>query len=296
MEILQKRIQAASIDSATVQRYLHTLQAYEEWLTSTVLPMSNHSLGLWLTYMAAAKQLAPSTLQQYHSHISTLGQIGIIPQLKAPGLQRFITGMTAITDHQILVRLLLPSTVLKIFLLKPRSLIVDAILFQVAVGLRGGQMLLITPSHMLNNASHMIVPPYKRCKVTTMLPLLHVNPTIITRFLSHATDDHAPIIPWIKSTYARKFAKLLKDINIRDTSHAARHTFASIQFVLTADVDLIGGYLIHQDPSKTTKTYIHSFPPAEIQIIYKHPDLFVPLSTIKIVSSSLTAHQQLLGY
>ena len=296
MEILQKRIQAASIDSATVKRYLHTLYAFEEWLSTEALELSSHSLGLWLTYQAATKQLAPSTLQQYNSHISTLGQIGIIPQLKTPGLQRFINGLTVITAHEILIRLILPSTVVRLSFMLPRSLIIDAILFQVAVGLRGGQMLLITPRHILPHASHMIAPPYKRCKVSTMLPLQHVNPQILQRFLSHATDDYAPIIPWSKRIYANKFATVLENINIRDTSHAARHTFASIQFLLTSDIDLVGGYLIHQDPSKTTKTYIHSFPPEEIQIIYKHPELFIPLTALKIVSSTLTAHQHLLGY
>ena len=96
------------------------------------------------------------------------------------------------------------------------------------------------------------------------------------------------------ATYAKAFAAALKKLHINDSTHAARHAFATIQSILQVAIPIIGKYMLHAKPEYTTPAYIHPLSAAEVQIIMKHPELFIPISPhTKLVSSPLTAHSLL---
>ena len=135
-------------------------------------------------------------------------------------------------------------------------------------------MILLNPS-MLQHGMH-VVPPFKKQKHTTLLPLSHVNPAIIARFLAFATGPFTPILRMTKAQYRSAFKQTLIEIGASNTTHSARHIFASIQFFLTHQLTTVQRHLIHQVP-KTTLTYIHELPESERSVILANPLLFMPI-------------------
>ena len=153
-------------------------------------------------------------------------------------------------------------------------------------------MVKITPMHLLGTVH--LIPPYKKCKTTTTLPLSHIPPKILHNFRRHATDDFSPILTYTAATYKLKFATALKGLGAAMSSHSARHYFATLHNFLKVPLDLIGQHLIHKKPSQTTASYIHALPPTEAKIVLDNPELFLPLQPDQFVSS-VTAHLKLLA-
>ena len=293
LNLLQLRIQVASVTEQTWQRYKRTLDMFLQWTEQFHYDSPDATAALhWCTYLATTKKLLPSTLNQKLSHLQFVTDLGILPEIRTPLTVKFIHGLTNVVAHTTTVPFLPPSLLLKIFNLPLTTMIQDAILFQSFTGLRGGQMVKITPAHLLNDQHH-LVPPYKKCKTTTMLSLRHVHPKILHNFKRHATDDFCPILPYTAATYKAKFATTMKGLGSAMSSHSARHFFATIHNFLQVPLDCIGGNLIHKRPSQTTGTYIHALSPLEAKIVLHNPKLFIPLQSNQLVSS-VTAHLKLL--
>ena len=288
LDTTQLRIQAASVTPATYSKYTTTLQQYLKWTEDHHYDTTPESVLHWWTYLALHKQLLPTTLNQKLSHLQFFSSMGLLPLLRTDQHTMFIKGLTNIVHHQIPERIIPPTILWSMFNASKRSLILDAILYQAFTGLRLGQMLLITPNHILLN-SRQILPPFKKCRITNCLPLHHVHPLIISRFLSHATHQDAPIISMSADQYAAAFASILKAYKVPTSTHAARHSFATIQSILKVPIEIIAQYLLHVSPL-TTKGYLHPLSPSEVQAIMQHPELFITIQPIhQIVSSTLTA-------
>ena len=138
----------ASVNETTWQRYLKTLTQFLQWTELFQYDNPDDVAALhWCTYLASTKQLLPSTLNQKLSHLQFFSEMGIITPIRTVTIDRFITGLKNVVNHTISVQMLQPSLILKIFNLSETTPIQDAILFQAFTGLRGGQMVKITPSH-----------------------------------------------------------------------------------------------------------------------------------------------------
>ena len=284
----------ASVTEATWQKYHRTLTLFLQWTEQFKYDSPDDVAALhWCTYLASTKQLLPTTLSQKLSHLQFFTDLGVLPQIRTPLTVKFIQGLTNVVKHTVNVKFLLPSMILRIFNLPTSTIIQDAILMQAFTGLRGGQMVLITPSHLLNGQHH-LVPPYKRNNNTTVLSLRHVHPKILNNFLRHATTDYAPILPYTSMQYKDKFASAMKALGTVMSSHSARHFFATLHNFLKSPLQLIGDNLIHKNAPHTTPTYIHALSTTEAKLILNNRHLFITLQPDKFVSS-VTAHLQLLG-
>ena len=293
LETLQLRIQASAIDAKTWEKYRLTLSKFTTWATVHHYELNSEAALHWCTYLATVDKLLPTTIDQYLSHLQFFAKMGLLPPMRQPKHRLFIKGLTKVVNHTIPLRLLLPSTIVRLFHATPRTLILDAMLFQWAVGLRGGHLLHITPEHILQN-SFLHVPPYKHCTSSNLLPMAQVPKVILSRFLSYAKDPQIPIVPWNKPMYHNTFKRAMASLGLHQTSHSLRHAFATIQQLLNSPIQLIGAYMIHANPTKTTPTYLHSLPPCEVQCIINHPDLFIPLQPAKLDSASFSTQQCLL--
>jgi len=231
----------------------------------------------WCIHLATEKSLSPDTINQYLGHLQSFTELQLLPQIRTAASKRLIKGLRRLYTKASTLQFLFPSTVLLLFLIIRPTLMQAAILFQAFTGLRGGQMVKITPLHILN-ATHHIVPPYKKCKVTTMLPLDHVHPAIVLNFLAYQRSSTTPILAMTANQYKKKFKSTLAEFGYDNTSHDARRFFATYNNFLKVPIPLIGMHLIHQNALRTTPTYIYSLEAAESLVILKHPELFKPLT------------------
>ena len=282
-------MQAASVNELTWHRYYKTLNQFLLWSSLFHYDPPDHTAALhWITYQAATKNLMPSTLNQYLSHLQFFHDLGVLPNIRTSQTLKFITGLSHVVKHNFIARFLPPSLIYRIFQLDSTDIILDTIMFQAFNGLRGGHVVQILPSHIVN-LTYFLVPPYKKCTTTTVLSLQHIPKKIIQNFLRHATDDSTPIINFTKQSYKYHFHKKLQSMGIDLTSHSARHFFGTLQNFLDTSIQSIGHHLIHKKPAQTTPTYIHNLSPMEAKIVISNPQLFKPLHSVKFVSS-VTAH------
>ena len=218
-----------------------------------------------------------------HFPPTIFAELGVLPPMRTVSTSsRFFKGLQNICRHEIIYRLLLPSTLLRMFHQRHPSFMTTCILMQATLGLRAGQMLLITPEHFINNTHHH-VPPFKKCKTSSLLPIMHVPPTLLHRFLYYAVSTHLPIVRLTVAQYERKFTNTVKKLGCQLSSHSARHAFATIQALLNVAIFIIAQHLCHADP-ETSRTYIHELSAQELQVIYAHPELFIPIQQKGIVS------------
>ena len=251
------------------------------WINLHRYPLTAASVLKWCTWLAKHEQLAPSTLDQKISHINFFAQLGLFPPVRELAQRRFLDGLTKLLNYTPKRSLLPPSLIVTMFN-SPSSLMVDSILFQSQVGLRGGQMVKITPHHLLPTI-HM-VPPYKHCKVLTLLPLQHVNPDILARFLSHATAPHLPIVNLSAKQYKDYFASTIMTFGYKRTSHAARRTFATVHDFLKSPPTVLASHLIHANSKTTMKSYVLALGTTEGIVVLSHPELFKALPNQQLVS------------
>ena len=284
LELIQLQLQARALEPPTRLKYHSTAEQYFDWLLLNDLNVTADTATLWATSMRSSH--APSTIDQKLSHLQFFSELGVFPPIRCKAQRRLIQGLQAIKPLLLTPHQLLPSTLLLLHLLHNPTLIHTSILLQALVGLRGGQMILISPA-MLKHGVH-VVPPFKKTKFTTLLPLSHVNPIILQRFIAYGSNPLLPILHLTKDQYRRAFSSALSQIGFKyeNTTHSARHTFGSIQWLLTNNLELVQQHLIHKSP-KTTKTYIHVFDISEQQIILQHPELFQPIQAPQIAQRRL---------
>ena len=143
---------------------------------------------------------------------------------------------------------------------------------QAAIGLRAGQMTMMSPMHLLT-PGQLIAPPFKRQKLTVLLNIEHVPVWLINAFLSFQKNGFSPVIPWTTPQYRAKFKSVCEGYRLPNTSHAARHTYASVHRFLHEPLDQISELLIHKG-TKTLETYLHPICIAEQQVIMQYPEYF----------------------
>ena len=288
LDLLQLQIKASSVDDSTVTQYTKTLDSFLHWIAEYgYSPTANTALH-WCTYLASTRALAAETLDAYISHLQYFADLGLLPQMRASSQRRFFKGLKNIRGAVLALEYLPPSLVLRIFMLDQTTLMMDAILFQAFTGLRAGQMLLVTPEHIPDLLYH-IMPPFKHTRATNMMPLHHVPAKIVTNFLRHAKDKFAPVIPMTAQAYKANFVKTMKSLDKHLASHAARRFFATYQHFLHSSINVIGNYMLHVNPKKTTVNYVGELPAAEANIILQHPEIFIPLSSALIVTTGVPA-------
>ena len=219
------------MDDKTVSQYTKTLHSFLQWIADNGYTPCATAAIHWCTFLASTKALAAETLDAYISHLQYFTDLGLLPQMRATSQRRFFKGLKSIRGQVLALECLLPSIVLRMFLLDEPTMMMDAILFQAFTGLRAGQMLLITPEH-LPDLSYHIIPPFKHTRSTNMMPLQHVPAKIVANFLKHAKDPYAPILPMTAQAYKRRFVQTLATLDQHMASHAARRFFATYQSFL----------------------------------------------------------------
>ena len=292
LELHQLHIQTASVDDSTLVRYGNTMKNFVIWCANMQLDTTAAAALLWCTELSKTRQLMPSTLDQYLSHLESFAELGIFTAntMRSRQSRRFIKGLYKLTNYAPIKRVLQPHVMLHLYSITCPSLMEVAILFQIATGLRGGQMVLITPNHIINKI-YQVVPPYKHKKTSTMLSLEHVPPSIVTNFLHFAKAATKPILAMSGDQYKKKFTTTLLKLGYHLTSHAARRAFASIQNFHKVPIALIGAFLLHANPMTTTPTYIFDISVDEALIVLQHPELFIPIKQSLLVSSVTTLHR-----
>ena len=239
------------------------MKEQEPWHSSSVAP--------WLTalQLEGKKPLAEATLQQKVTHINFLTELN--PPMLPGGhivMPKLVHGLAKFSTYCPKVNMLPPSFLISLALLEEPQLIHIAVQLQAAIGLRAGQMTLITPMHLLTQGQ-MIAPPFKRQKLTVLLDIMHVPKWLVDAFLSFQKNGFSPILPWTTPQYRAHFKSLCVSYQLPQTSHAARHTYASIHRFLNEPLPMISQILIHKGECTIDK-YLHSISEEEQQ------DLCIP--------------------
>ncbi len=242
-------------------------------------PWDTSSIKYWLAdrqFSALLKPWALSTMYQKVSHINFL------TTLEPP----CITG-TAVVGSKVVQGLGTYAKLTQITLMLPPAYLLTlanhtkpsqlelCVQFQALTGLRAGQLVLITPQHLLTEGT-LLAQPFKHQKLTQVLNIRVVPTWLVQKFLSFATNPALPILPWTAEQYERKFKKLAAQYHAPQGSHAARHFFASLHKYLGDPLQLIARSMIHKEV-ESVETYLHSFTHAEQLLIMQHPDYFMPL-------------------
>ena len=220
----------------------------------------------WISEMSilAKKPLAPTTVQQKISHINFLTELK--PPLLPGGpilAPRYFKGLNKITPMIADKKLYLPpSFIVRLATMQDPGLIHLSIQMQMYLGLRGGHFSILEPQMFMDR--NVLLPPFKFQKRPVLLPLHHVPPALLEKFLLMCNQEHyAPLLPWLPSTYKKKFREVTLELGLPNASHSARHTFGTIQAILGTDMNIIQRYLIHKR-GKTTEVYVHSMTSREV--------------------------------
>ena len=137
-------------------------------------------------------------------------------------------------------------------------------------------MALLKPHQIQSGRSH-IVPPYKKAKYTSVLPMSHIPPEFVNAMLTMATAPDKPILGLTKVQYRQAFKQVCNELDIAFTPHAARHLFCSYQALLAVPQDVRAAHMVHADPEKTTRVvYTHELSTQEKAIVFGNPDIFKP--------------------
>jgi len=244
---------------------------------------SSHGIP-WVSELSvlAKKPLAPTTVQQKITHINFLAAMRppLLPggEILLPryfkGLAKLIPGITAKYS-----KYLPPWFIVKLYRMEKPELIHLAILVQFYLATRAGHFTMLEPQHFM--AGNVMLPPFKFQKRAVLLPLHHLPPGLLEKFLSLCGSQHyAPLLPWLPSTYKKMFKTITLELGLSNASHSARHAFASIQAILGTQLDIIQRYLIHKRTITTEKTYVHSMSAEDIATILANPDIFIPCSPV----------------
>ena len=276
LDELEMKLKVAHLKvDASKEKYLATYNAFTDWCEQNQLPMDSTSVNRWMVFLAVGKKNKDTTIDQKLSHLQFVVELGLLDSARQRHQRKILSGLHNVMQYTIKDKLFLPSMSLSLLRMTTTNKFQDAVLLQSLVGLRGGQMLLLSPNKLLNYRMH-VVPPYKKCLQQTVLPLNHVPPVVIDRFLRWATSPTSPILNVAKKQYQQEFSKICLSLGYKFTSQYARHCFASCQHVLGVPTITVGEHLCHADPRRTTKTYIHTMPDQEITLILNHPELFQP--------------------
>jgi len=270
------KVQCAALAATSKPRYLSTMLKFSDWCAKESMMWHSSSAGPWLTSLqlsGAAKPLAEATLLQKVTHLNFL--TGLTPPLLPGGeikMNKLVQGLAKFSTYSSKKNMLPPSFLISLSLLEQPQLIHIAVQMQAAIGLRAGQVCMITPLHLVTQGM-LLAPPFKRQKLTMLLNIEHVPEWLIKAFLSFQKNGFSPIIPWTPPQYRAKFKELCASYRLPHTSHAARHTYASVHRFLGEPLPLISQLLIHKG-LKTIDTYLHPLTVAEQDIVRANPDYF----------------------
>ena len=125
---------------------------------------------IWLPAVTifAAKPLAQSTLQQKLSHLNFMAELmpeGVVIAGGKLSLPKLMKGLGQLHGTSSEVHILPPSFLITLSLLQKPQLIHLAVQLQALLGLRAGQMCLLTPMHLATE-SMLLVPPFKHQRHT----------------------------------------------------------------------------------------------------------------------------------
>ena len=138
LNLLQLRIQSASVDENTWTKYTATCQQFLNWAEHCCYEPDGQAAVHWCIHLATEKKLSPDTIDQYLSHLQSFTELGLLPQIRTMASKRLIKGLRKLFQKTANHNILLPSTVLILYQLLQPTLIQSAILFQAFTGLRGG--------------------------------------------------------------------------------------------------------------------------------------------------------------
>ena len=254
--------------------------SYSNYCAKEQLPWHTDYVSHWLGALcmeAGCKFKATSTLQQKLSHINCL--LAFKPKLirghtlDLQDLAKGLGGLKAIClkDH-----ILPPSFLITMSLLKRPQVLHIAVQFQALTGLRGGQMSLITAEDLKRVHFYLWAAPFKHRLVPLLVDIRQVPQWLVQAFLSFSTEECAPILPYTPSQYKQLFKELTASYGLSQASHAARHTFASVQRSLDVPLYRIQQAMTH-DNEKSLGTYLHPLIGKEMRVVLQHPQYFVPL-------------------
>ena len=285
------KVQCAALGATSKTRYLSTMLKFSEWCDKEHMLWHSASAGLWLTtiQLGGNKPLAENTLLQKVTHLNFLTDLS--PPLLPGGkisLSKLVQGLAKFSTHSSLENMLPPSFLISLSLLEQPQLIHIAIQLQASIGLRAGQMTMITPMHLLT-PGQLIAPPFKLQKFTVLLSVEHVPVWLIHAFLSFQQNGFSPILPWTTPQYRAKFKEVCVTYKLPQTSHAARHTYASVHRFLNEPLPMISQILIHKG-ADTVETYLHAISLAEQKIIMEHPDYFKARRLVATKSKAKRVH------
>ena len=268
--------QSSTLNYQSRQRYLATQLAFSQWCEDYSHPWHSSSIPEWLSQRqmsGEAKPWAENTMLQKLTHLNFLttsypvllpgGQV-VAPRL-VPGLGKFAVPLP---EKDILP----PSYLISLSLLEQPLKIHTASQVQALTGLRSGQMCLINPMHLITPGV-LIAPPFKRQKHTVLLDIQHVPKWLIDQFLQFQSNGFSPILPWTAVQYQAKFKKSCAEFGLARSSHAARHTYATVHAFLNEPRALISQILIHKQ-QRTLKAYVHQLSDLEQGVVLSNPEYF----------------------
>ena len=254
-----------------------------EFCEANYMSWHTYSVKFWLgdLNLTGGKPRAASTLTQKISHINMLVDLQppLIPgpKLQIGDLAKGLGGLHLVAFKSVI----LPAWfIITLKNLEHPQMIHTAVQFQTLTGLRAGQMSLIMPAH-LQTVGRLWIAPFKHCDHAQILDITHVPAWLTKRFLSTKTPVHTPILPWTPDQYKVQYKKLTATYKLPHTSHASRHTFASIQRFLSTPLPRIAQALCHKT-GKTLPAYVHALSPQDQQVVLDNLDYFKPLSLMPL--------------
>ena len=277
------KVQCAALEPTSRLRYLSTQLKFSDWCDIAYMRWHSLSVGPWLTELqlgGKTKPVTETTLLQKVTHLNFLTDT--TPPLLPGGkcsISKLLHGLGKFSDYKSVVNILPPSFLISLSLLEQPQKIHIAMQFQTAVGLRAGQMTMVARMHLLTKG-YLICPPFKRRKHTVLLNIEHVPEWLIQALLSSSVNDYSPILCWTTPQYRARFQEVCKIYRLPNTSHAARHAYATIRRYLNDTYPMISQVLIHKG-EKTLETYLHTLSAEEQAVIRANPAYF---RTKKLIS------------
>ena len=160
--------------------------------------------------------------------------------------------------------------------LQQPQVLTSAVQLQTLTGLRAGQMSKILPTH-LATVGKLWIAPFKHCLHAQILDIAQVPTWLVSLFLSFKTTEHTPVLPWTPAQYKAQYKKLTAAYDLPQSSHASRHTFATIQRFLNVPLPRISQAMSHK-AGKTLQVYLHALPVQDQKVVLENLDYFKPLS------------------
>ena len=118
-------------------------------------------------------------------------------------------------------------------------------------------MVLMKPHQIQSGRTH-IVPPYKKAKYTSVMPMTHIPAQFVSTMMSMATASDRPLLGLTKAQYGQAFKQVCSELDIDFTPHAARHLFASYQALLATPLPVVAAHMVHSDPVNNHTEDIYS--------------------------------------